>query len=461
MCGRNLAEFTLRCVRLPIIPSSRARGEARRKVESTIVAALAGLLLSGPVVAAKQALAGESKLGASHRSETQDLQTTEQASKSVSRTETSVVGDAPGILPLLVVSPERRKLAKDVERLLQRSKIEEAESHLNNAVDIGTFAILLLDQLRTPSLLADLKALGLPDDDQSTVLSDAPEEPASPLPNGSGTRRTVSTSSELAEWKIARDREQQRADGLSRDLATVTEELHALQALRAQEAASAVENAQRWAELTASFEKERQRADAVARDLAVLAEERHALQQLREQEAVFAAYNRRELKEELGRERLRNQAAAAMRQKAEQSQSSKSGEPIDMESLALSHEVSSPGSLPVRVAAVQANTYRLHGIPNVVDAATLSLQGRTVRLVGVQTDGDASSANELNRYLDGREVNCEPAGPTDVYRCQVDGIDLSMVVLFNGGGRAAPDATLGLTLAADKARSARVGVWSK
>jgi endonuclease YncB( thermonuclease family) len=271
----------------------------------------------------------------------------------------------------------------------------------------------------------------------------------------------VSTSSELAELKITRDREQQRADGLSRDLATVTEELHALQALRAQEAASAAENAQRWAELKASFEKERQRADAVARDLAVLAEERHALQQLREQEAVFAAYNRRELKEELGRERLRNQAAAAMRQKAEQSQSSKSGEPIDMESLALSHEVSSPGSLPVRVAAVQANTYRLHGIPNVVDAATLSLQGRTVRLVGVQTDGDASSANELNRYLDGREVNCEPAGPTDVYRCQVDGIDLSMVVLFNGGGRAAPDATLGLTLAADKARSARVGVWSK
>jgi hypothetical protein len=106
----------------------------------------------------------------------------------------------------------------------------------------------------------------------------------------------------------------------------------------------------------------------------------------------------------------------------------------------------------------KANTTGGRSVPNVLDTATLSLQGRTIHLFGVQTDGDAGSTSELTNYLGGREVDCEPAGPTDVYQCRVDGKDLSTVVLFNGGGRAAPDATPGLTLAADRARSAGVGV---
>ncbi|KLK91654.1 hypothetical protein AA309_18845 [Microvirga vignae] len=415
-------------------------------------------------MAENQTLTGESNLGLRSRSNIQDLRTTERDSKPVSRTETSGVGNAPNVLHLLVNSPERRQFAKDLEHLLRDGKIEEAESHLSKAINVATFAILLQDQLRTPSLLAELQTLGLRDDNQSTALPAAAGQHVAPSPDSSGATHVVPTSDELAELKAARDREQQRADALSRDLATVTEELHALQALRAQEAASAAVNAQQWAELKASFEKERERADAVRRDLAVMAEERHALQQLRGQDAVLAADSRRELqelKEQLGRERQRNRAASAVHQKAEQSQSSKSGEPIGMASLAPSHGASSLGSLPVRAAAVQANTYRLRGVPNVVDAATLSLQGRTIHLFGVQADGDAGSANELTKYLDGREVDCEPAGPTDVYRCQVDRMDLSLVVLFNGGGRAAPDAPPGLTLAADRARSARVGVWSK
>jgi hypothetical protein len=416
------------------------------------------------MMAAKQVLAVESELGASNRSESQDRQTTEQASEPVSRTRTSIVGAAPGILPLLVMSPERRQLAKDIELFLQQSKIEEAENHLNKAVDVGTLAIILLDKLRTPGLLVELQAFGTSNDDQFTVPSAIPEEPVSPLPNGSGAPHTVSTSNELAELKFARDREQQRANALSRDLTTVTEELHALQALRSREAASAAVNAQQWAELKASSEKERERADAVMRDLAATAEELQAVQRLREQDAVLAAYNRRELlelREKLERERLRNQAASALREKAEQSQSTKSGEPIGVASLAPPPSAGSPGPLPVWVAAVQADTDKLRGVPIVVDAATLSLQDRTVRLFGVQTDGDAVSSDELTKYLDGREVDCEPAGLTDVYRCQVNGRDLSMVVLFNGGGRATADATSALTLAADRARSSRVGIWSK
>jgi endonuclease YncB( thermonuclease family) len=274
----------------------------------------------------------------------------------------------------------------------------------------------------------------------------------------------VSIPNDLSEMQTVIEQEQKRADALSQDLAKVTGELHALQALRTQEASSAAVDAQHWAELKASLERERERADAVTRDLAVTAEKLHAVQRQRGQDAVVSAYNSRELqelREELRRERLKSQAASAMRLKVEQPQSSKSSEQLGMASLAPSPGTSSPGSLPVRVAAVQANTNGLRGVPNVVDAATLSLQGRAVRLVGVQTDGDAGSADGLTKYLDGREVDCEPAGPTDVYRCQVDGRDLSMVVLFNGGGRATPDATSELTLAADRARSARVGIWSK
>jgi hypothetical protein len=44
---------------------------------------------------------------------------------------------------------------------------------------------------------------------------------------------------------------------------------------------------------------------------------------------------------------------------------------------------------------------------------------------------------------------------------QVEGRDLSEVVLFNGGGRATPDATPELKAAEAKARAAGHGVWQK
>ncbi len=463
MCGRKFTELTSRSARQHIVPFGRSLRKARSNLAKTSAAVLLGTLLSGPVMAESQTLTGKSDLGLRSRSNIQDYQTTESASEALGQTESSGFGNAADILPLMVDSPERRQLAKDIERLLREGKVEEAKSRLSKATNVGTLAILLMDQLRRPSFLGELQALGLPDDDQSTTLPAAAGELVSVPIDGSVATLTAATSDALAELKAAKDREQQRADALSRDLAAVTEELVALQDLRAREAASAAVNAQQWAELKASFQKERERADAVTRELAVIAEERHALQQLRGQHAVLAAYNRRELqelKEELGRGLQRNQVASAVRQKADQSQSSKSSEPIGMASLARSSGASSGKPLPARAAAVLATTDILRGVPNVVNAATLSLQGRTIHLIGVQTDGDVGSANELTKYLGGREVDCEPAGPTDVYRCQVDGMDLSMVVLFNGGGRVAPDASPGLTLAADRARSARVGIWS-
>jgi penicillin-binding protein 1A len=57
-------------------------------------------------------------------------------------------------------------------------------------------------------------------------------------------------------------------------------------------------------------------------------------------------------------------------------------------------------------------------------------------------------------------VACEPSGSGNAYRCRVGNQDLSRVVLFNGGGRAAANATAGLRALEQQARASRVGIWS-
>ncbi|AWB23679.1 PBP1A family penicillin-binding protein [Methylobacterium currus] len=102
----------------------------------------------------------------------------------------------------------------------------------------------------------------------------------------------------------------------------------------------------------------------------------------------------------------------------------------------------------------------LRGNPAVVDTGTLDFDGRTVRLIGV--DGlSGRNARELGRYLRRRDVACAPAGEGGVYRCSLDGQDLSELILFNGGGRASADATPDLLAAEEQARSNRIGIWRR
>lgn len=102
----------------------------------------------------------------------------------------------------------------------------------------------------------------------------------------------------------------------------------------------------------------------------------------------------------------------------------------------------------------------LKGVPEVVDTSTLRLNGKIVHLFGVEWARGAQ-AEDLTRYLAGREVVCTPSPRVDQQRCQVDGHDLSEVVLFNGGGRATSDATPELKAAEAHARTASLGVWQK
>jgi endonuclease YncB( thermonuclease family) len=110
--------------------------------------------------------------------------------------------------------------------------------------------------------------------------------------------------------------------------------------------------------------------------------------------------------------------------------------------------------------AVPAGTERpapVRGVPAVVDTATLRFGRQLVRLYGVEGEG-GRFARELALYLGNREVTCEPVG-SSAERCRVDGYDLAELVVFNGGGRATPDAPPRIQAVEDEARRARRGIW--
>jgi endonuclease YncB( thermonuclease family) len=113
--------------------------------------------------------------------------------------------------------------------------------------------------------------------------------------------------------------------------------------------------------------------------------------------------------------------------------------------------------LPPEAAPSSGAASMLRGAPVVVDTATLQIRGQTVRLLGVEGAG-GRLAREMALYIGNRDIACEPAG-AGRYRCRVDGYDLSEAVLFNGAGRAGPDAPPELQAAEQKARIARRGIW--
>jgi penicillin-binding protein 1A len=103
----------------------------------------------------------------------------------------------------------------------------------------------------------------------------------------------------------------------------------------------------------------------------------------------------------------------------------------------------------------------IEGVPVVVDTATLSFQDRLVHLFGVSGER-GRPASDMASYIGGREVTCRPSDVSaSEYRCRVGEYDLAEAVLFNGGGRATPDAPAELKSAEEKARSAGRGVWAR
>jgi len=87
------------------------------------------------------------------------------------------------------------------------------------------------------------------------------------------------------------------------------------------------------------------------------------------------------------------------------------------------------------------------------------LNGALVRLDGIAGERCAP-ANELTRYIDGREIACEPVGRGAAqYRCKLGDYDLAEAVVLNGAGGAAENAPERLRNAEEKARNAGRGIW--
>jgi penicillin-binding protein 1A len=102
----------------------------------------------------------------------------------------------------------------------------------------------------------------------------------------------------------------------------------------------------------------------------------------------------------------------------------------------------------------------IRGVAKVQNTGMIEIQGRIVRLAGVEgTRG--RPAREFSRYLGRREVVCDAGAAGDEYQCVVDGQDLSRVVLFNGGGRATANASAELRRMEELARSMRAGIWGR
>jgi membrane peptidoglycan carboxypeptidase len=99
------------------------------------------------------------------------------------------------------------------------------------------------------------------------------------------------------------------------------------------------------------------------------------------------------------------------------------------------------------------------GSADVLDTATLAIRGRRFQLEGIVADDDRRALRALARFLRRREVVCVSAPSAERYRCNVDGQNLSEIILSNGGARATPDAPAELLAAEDEARSARLGIW--
>ena len=97
-------------------------------------------------------------------------------------------------------------------------------------------------------------------------------------------------------------------------------------------------------------------------------------------------------------------------------------------------------------------------VEQVIDTATLLVQGETVELAGIKGLGSPYS-DQLAKFIEeqGSQIRCEPIDGR--YVCFVKNVDLGLAVLTNGAARPDTDATPQYRQAADEARRNRRGIF--
>jgi membrane peptidoglycan carboxypeptidase len=103
----------------------------------------------------------------------------------------------------------------------------------------------------------------------------------------------------------------------------------------------------------------------------------------------------------------------------------------------------------------------LRGRADVIDTATLAIDGKQVALFGVEVNPDRRAARALAQYLRRREVQCAPAQEAGTFRCLAAGRDLAEVILASGVAAASAGASEDLMEIEETARAQRVGIWRR
>jgi endonuclease YncB( thermonuclease family) len=114
---------------------------------------------------------------------------------------------------------------------------------------------------------------------------------------------------------------------------------------------------------------------------------------------------------------------------------------------------------PMPLPPPEAQPMPLSGtVEQVIDTATLQIQGETIELAGVKGLGSPYS-DQLAKFIEeqGSQIRCEPLD--ERYVCFVKNVDLGLAALTNGAARPAADATPQYKQAADEARRNRRGIF--
>jgi hypothetical protein len=200
--------------------------------------------------------------------------------------------DLANLLPLVLTSHERRKLAENLEASIRKGDMNGAQNDLNAAIEVGTLAIVLSGQLKNPDLLATLQSLGIKGD--AAVISE---------PVSSAANCTVPIA--LTDLQEAIDREKNYSSMISQTLNDLMQENNALKArLDTDKAAqdATVSNLQQ------ALQKEQEKSEATNLELAGLRSDYQMLQSMPEQAKAATLASTAEWEARLRNERQQRDA---------------------------------------------------------------------------------------------------------------------------------------------------------
>jgi hypothetical protein len=206
------------------------------------------------------------------------------------------------LLPLLLTSPDRRQLAADLEAAIRNGDLKKAESSLNSAIEVGTLAIVLVDHLKDPNLVATLQGLGIRGDARPTpepAIVDKAAAESCPAPPASATVN-------LADMQRALEQEQSHSSAVSQSLAGLMQEHNALEARLEKETEA---QALAASEMQQALQREQDQRQAARQELEKLREEYRTVLAAREQDKASMASNASELDARLRQERERSDNA--------------------------------------------------------------------------------------------------------------------------------------------------------